>query len=176
MTDHFVTLKPSNPEMVTVMNEVEERCMMMTEQNAQTSRSFSYFQCNGQLNGTYTWTRENSEVNNVLFFLNERAEIDVISLTYVVQRTESPKVTFCAQPEGILITATLSKDNCKKVEIEPTGGMRLTGVLNMPFRNVTTSRVSMEVITQGIKSDFVATGVQFLGRNEVTGNPPTIVA
>lgn len=171
MTQHFVTLKP-NTEKVTVRNETESGCIRMTAP----TNSFGYFRCNGELNGTYTWTQENREINNVLFFLSERAEIDRISVTYVVQGTQSPKVTFCAQPEDTLINDTLSKDNCKKVEIETTGGMTLMGILDMPFINVTTSKVSMEVITQGIKSDFIATEVQFLRRNEVTGNPPTIVA
>ena len=134
--------------------------------------SFNYLRCNGELTGTYTWTRENQQTNNILFFLNERAEIDVISLTYMVQGTQNPKVTFCAQSDGILINDTLSKDNCKKVEIESTGGM---SILNRPF-NVSTSRVSMEVITRGIKSNFVATGVQFIGRYKVTGNLSTMVA
>lgn len=150
------------------MREPDMGCVMMTAQ----TNSFGYFRCIGELNGNYTWTKENPEINNVLFFLNDGAEIDVISLTFMVQGSQSPKVTFCPQPDGTLITHNLSRDNCIKVEIEQSGGMR---DLNMPFINVTVSRVSMEVITRGIKSAFVATGVQFFGKYKVTGNPSTIV-
>ena len=164
MKEYFLTLRSNRPnkQAVTVDRERENGCMRVRT---------IYLRCESELNGNYTWDQETRETNYVLFVLNRKAEIDEISLTYVVPGTERPKVSFCALSDGTLINGTLSNENCIKVDIQQTDGMRLMVNLTMPFNNITTSIVSMEVITQGIKAAFIATGVQFLGRYDVTGIP-----
>ena len=154
VTEHFLTLSPSADQVTAV---TQNNCTIVES---------SYRRCEGELNGTYTWVQENSETNYVLFDLNRRAHVTRINVTYMAEAGK-PKVSFCTVPEGTSITSTFSNLDCQEFPIQQTVRMRVS-LLDNPFNNAT-SQVAMEVITRGIKTDFVTSRVEFFGSYETTG-------
>ena len=154
MTEHFLTQDPSSSVRV------------QQNQGTCTLQGF-YLHCEGELSGTYTWSQENSQTNYVLFVLSERSNIVQINLTYIVESNDQePKISFCPLPDGTLINASFTDLMCRPVSIQPSlTGEAMTVVLNVTFN---TTKVAMEVITDGIKADFVANQVQFFSSTEVT--------
>ena len=141
------------------------RNQVTVEQPNECTDEISHLQCDGELSGRYTWARENDNTNYVLFILNGRAVISRINLTYIVESSsEKPKVSFCAISDNATVNSNLTAAglDCQEVPIEPTEGAARNEILPMPFNN-DTSRIVMEVITQGIKTAFEATEVQFCG-------------
>ena len=158
VTQHFLTLSPS-AEQVTVVTQ--SNCPITVES------ILSYRRCEGELNGTYTWVQENSETNYVLFDLNRRARVTQINVTYMAE-TGEPKVSFCTVPDGTTITSAFNNLDCREFPIQQTGIMIIVTSLDNPFNNAT-SKVAMEVITRGIKTDFVTSRIEFFGSYESTG-------
>lgn len=155
VTEHCLTLRPTRDQ-VTVERQPE--CTTID----------SFLQCEGELSGNYTWSQENTETNYVLFNLNQRAVVAQVNLMYMVaQGSQTPKVSFCAAAGNSCINNTFSGLECMEIAIEATG-MTETGTLNTPFINET-SNVVMEIITTGIKADFVATRIELYGNSTVTG-------
>lgn len=154
MTEHFLTQNPS------------DNVRVQQSQGTCTPQGI-YLHCEGELSGIYMWSQENSQTNYVLFVLSERSNIVQINLTYVVQSNDQePKISFCPLPDGTLINASFTDLMCRAVSIQPSLTREaMTVVLNVTFN---TTKVAMEVITDGIKADFVANEVQFYGSTEVT--------
>ena len=129
-------------------------------------------ECDGELNGgNYTWTKENPDENYVFFLLNGRANISQIHLTYaaISSVTQSPKVSFCAVLGDNIYNTSQSNLNCRKMDIQATTSYMIqTSSLEMPFDQDTVS-VTMEVVTQGIKANFIASEVQFFGEYTTNG-------
>ena len=148
MTGHFLT-----DSQVTVVepNECQDQ--------------ITYHECRGELRGSYTWAQENPTKNYVLFILSARASISAVNLTYSVDSmSEKPKVSFCAAGEDTTINSDFGNLNlkCQEVAIEPTNNKTRNRTVHLPFTN-STSKIVMEVITQGIKASFTATSVEFFG-------------
>ena len=125
----------------------------------------SLLQCEGDLNGNYTWAAENNDANYVAFELNQVAQVVMINLTYVVVSSisQSPKISFCALPNVTLPDVTFRGLTCRKIDIQAMSNYTVqTSSVDMPF-DQDTGAVAMEVITDGIKADFIAMGVQFFG-------------
>ena len=169
VTRHYLTQRPGSQE-VTV--ERPQDCVSAPQ------GSLLALQCEGDLNGNYTWAAENSDENYVAFELNQVAEVTQITLTYVVVSSirQSPKVSFCALPNVTLPNVTFSElsQTCRKMNVESTTSyMVQTSSLEMPF-DQDTRAVAMEVITQGIKADFVAMTVQFFGTYRMATTTTTL--
>ena len=156
VSTHFLTRKPSADQITT-------DCKVR-------SSTVNCLQCNSELSGHYTWNQENTETNYVLFILNQNTLLSKVILTYKIKAgNQKPKISFCAAPDSVGIESDFTGLECKEVSTEATGSEE-TQTLKMPFTNET-SRIVMEVTTQGIKANFVATGVEFYGSNctAVTG-------
>ena len=96
-----------------------------------------------------------------MFNLTQSISLIHLSLTYRVDSgTQRPKVSFCPVPDSTTISDGFTTlQSCRKFTVEATGGSE-TGTLELPAENET-SKVLMEVITQGIKADFKATRIEF---------------
>ena len=71
-------------------------------------------------------------------------------------------MSFCPVPDSTtIIDGFTNLESCRKFTVEATGRLE-TGTLELPAENET-SKVLMEVITQGIKADFKATMIAFHG-------------
>ena len=166
VTRHYLTQRP-RPQKVTV--ERPQGCV--------SALNGLLLQCEGDLSGNYTWDAENSHANYVAFELNQVAEVTHIGLTYVVVSSisQSPKISFCALPNVTLPDVTFRGLTCRKIDIQamPTYTVQTSSV-DMPF-DQDTGVVAMEVITDGIKANFIAMGVQFFGtyRTATTTTPST---
>ena len=161
--NHHVTQRPSSQQ---VRIERQDECSGPIQ-----VRLGLVQQCDGELNGNYTWAGENQAENYVFFRLNGRANISRIRLTYAVvsSATQTPKVSFCAVLGDDRFNVSLSNLNCREIDIVSTASYMIqTSSLDMPFDR-DTGDVTMEIITQGIKADFTATGVEVLGSNLPTG-------
>lgn len=159
VTKHFLTQSPTQNQVI-----VESQCTTFIQGE-------NYLQCVGEFSGNYHWTQENQMKNYVLFNLGRKTLLTKINLTYIVEEgTERPKVSFCAAPANISINSTFSSLKCLEVQVEATGDT-VVGTLRPSF-NKETSKIGMEVITQGIKAAFRATRVEFFGSCTVssTGN------
>lgn len=142
-----MTRRPSTNEV-----SVSENC---------NEKESKFVQCPGELNGNYRWKRENSEKNYILFILNQRSDVALVNVTYRIQSShQTPKVSFCDIPNSFKITESNDFNglNCK--ELTSILGGTQDVKLPMVFNNET-SMVGMEVITQGIKTDFEVMRVQF---------------
>ena len=123
-------------------------------------REEDFLQCEGEFNGNYQWKQENQVTNYVLFDLQQETLLAKINLTYIIDAgDQQPKISFCAVPANMSIHDTFSNLKCKEIMVQPTGDT-VVGTLEPPFNNET-SKVGMEVITQGIKADFRATRIEF---------------
>ena len=149
VSQHFVTLRPNDGQV-----SVPESCTSQGD----------YSICDGELRESYTWSQENTETNYVLFVLDQKAAISHINLTYIVASdNQRPKVSFCIVREDTFINSSFMNLNCDEMSIQPlASGEKQTSTLNVPMNNGT-SKVAMEVITESIKVDFVATKVKFYG-------------
>ena len=149
VSEHLVTRRPT-------ANKVS-----ISETHCSERESKKFVQCPGELNGNYRWSQENKHKNYVLFVLNQRSNVAHVNVTYSMQSSsEKPKVAFCDIPDSFEITESNDFNGLDCTQLNIHGDSK--AVLPMTFKNET-SRVGMEVITQGIKTDFVVTGVQFFG-------------
>ena len=163
MRSHLVTQNPSSQQ---VRIERQDECSGPIQVRPGLSQS-----CDGELTGNYSWARENQEANYIFFLLNRRANISLIRLTYTAVSSvdQSPKVSFCAVLGDNFLNTSLSNLNCRKMDIQSTiSYMIQTSSLETPFDKDTLA-VTMEIITQGLKADFTATGVEFFGSYLTTG-------
>lgn len=158
VTEHYLTLLPSTSD---VQVDPTTGCMNFMSLT-------SFLQCDRELSGkSYLWVQENEDKNYVLFSLRERASISEVHLTYSVDSmTEKPKVSFCAARDDINITNAFTNLTCQEVTIEATNSETRKKIVAMPFTNIT-SKIAMEVITQGIKASFTATSVEFFGTYDI---------
>lgn len=102
--------------------------------------------------------------NYVVFDLGQSTLPTKINFTYtVVDGSERPKISFCTTPANTSVNSTFNNlTQCEEVIVEPTGDT-VVGTLRPSFSNET-SKIAMEIITQGIKAAFTATRIEFFER------------
>ena len=150
--EHFLTKRPTQEQVIT---SSQSQCRTFGQEE-------NFLQCEGEFSGNYSWTKENELTNYVLFDLAQNTLLTKINLTYSISDgRETPKITFCAVPANRSISDTFRDLECNPLQVQPTGNT-VVGTLEPSFGDET-SKIGMEIITNGIKADFRATRVEFFG-------------